>query len=120
MDAYIYAVLSFSLLLILGNGVIMLIVFKTMSRMAGNSLRSEAAERRDFLQNLERSSERNISTHSEMMAQIHRDERMNQINKDAAIAEAAIEGDRPTTPIQDLPRDDEFSPPGETEVHGSI
>ena len=87
-----YVILSFALLLIVGFGVIMLLIFRSISAMAGNTIRGDAAERRDILQTFERIMEKSLSGKSEMMAQIHRDERMSQIADDGRTARAAIEG----------------------------
>lgn len=115
MDTYV--ILSFALLIIIGFGVIMLLVFRSISAMAGNTIRGDAAERRDIFQTFERIMEKSLSGKSEMMAQIHRDERMNQIAVDGRIAQAAIEGDKPK-PISDLPREELFAEPNEIDVHG--
>lgn len=114
----VYVILSFALLLIIGFGVLMLLVFRTMARMSGSSLRADAAERRDLLHTFERVMEKALSGKSEMMAQVHRDERMHQISDDGKTARAAIEGETPKPPISDLPREEMFAGPDEIEVHG--
>ena len=116
MDTYV--ILSFALLLIIGFGVIMLLIFRSVSRMAGNSIRGDASERRDILQTFERIMEKSISGRSEMIAQIHRDERMHQISDEGRTARAAIEGETPKPPISALPREEMFANPDEIDVHG--
>lgn len=114
----VYVILSFALLLIIGFGVLMLLVFSTMARMSGSSLRADAAERRDLLHTFERVMEKALSGKSEMMAQVHRDERMHQISDDGKTARAAIEEESPKPPISSLPREEMFAGPDEIEVHG--
>ena len=113
----IYVVLGFSLLLIIGFGVIMLLIFRTMSRMSGDSLRGEAGERRDFLQVFERIIESTTTRNIEMMAQVHRDERMAHIDNDTKVAIEAVKPNR--SKIKDLSRDEVYADPNELEVHGS-
>lgn len=114
-----YVILSFALLLIIGFGVIMLLVFRSISAMAGNTVRGDAAERRDIFQTFERIMEKSLSAKSEMMAQIHRDERMNQIADDGRTARAAIDGEKPPTPIADLQREELFAATAnDIDVHG--
>jgi len=118
MDTSVVIVLGFSLLLIIGFGVIMLLVLRSISSMAGHTIRGDAAERRDILQTFERIMEKSISGRSEMIAQVHRDERMSHINNDAAVATAAINADKPPVPISELSRDEIFADPNEIDVQG--
>lgn len=116
-----YVVLGFTFLIIIGFGVIMLLVFRTMSSMAGNSLRADSSERRDCFQTFERLVEKTISNHAEMIAQVHRDERMHHVEQDTTVARESVKGEngRTSTPIADLPRDEVFAEPNEIDVHGS-
>lgn len=111
----LWMILLFSLLLIVGFGVIMVYTFREITRISGASLRSVGVERRDFFQILERMFEKRDSSNPMATAQVHRDERMHQVAQDTKVAEAAVTDKKP---ISELGRDELFAEPNEMPVQG--
>lgn len=115
----LWAVLGFSLLLILGFGIIMVYTFKEIVRISGSSLRAGGVERRDFFQLLERMFEKKESSQPMMTSQIHRDERMHQVSLETEVAKEAVRSEKePPKGLDGYPREELFAGPNDLEVQG--
>lgn len=117
----IYAILGFSLLLILGFGIIMVYTFREVVKISGSSLRAGGVERRDFFQLLERMFEKKESSQPMMTSQIHRDERMHQVSLETEVAKEAVrveEGKKEAKGLDSYPREELFAGPNDLEVQG--